>query len=89
MRTVEYKSNKHGVVSIVTCKNNTVQIWLDPEEVEDGFLLENSGADPEDWYRDTFFDDIDFSDLPIGGVFKSESEAVLYIENKLGKLTEI
>ena len=89
--TTEYTSEKYGTILIVE-EDKATRIWLDPEQVMEGVeLLDLNPNVPgynEDgkWWADTFFEDVDFSDIPEGGLFKSFDEAKHYIESKLGKL---
>lgn len=86
MRTTYYRSEKHGNVLINESKSG-VDIWLDPEECAEGFFLEERHEDNE-WWFDTWFDDVDFSDVPKDGKFKSFDDAKAYIESKLGTLID-
>lgn len=86
MRTTGYTTQNHGNVLICEDKKE-VTIWLDPEECADGFQLEER-HDDNDWWFSEFFSDVDFSDVPKFGIFKSFSDAKTYIESKLGKLID-
>ncbi len=88
MINFEYATKAHGNVTIQVCNNRKAIIWIDPEESNDGFLLANSGCEPEDWFIENFFEGIDFSDLPQYGEFNNVEDAKVYIENKLGTLEE-
>ena len=85
--TYEYESNDYGTILIQEDENKKCTVWLDPEQCCEGVELAFVDDDDFQYWKEEFFSDVDFSDLPKeDGEFENHNEAKEYIESKFVKI---